>query len=275
MKTSSFALRVMRRARSVSTSSFRSLSQARNKPADGSHIGKQREKTPTPGHKGQSTKQQAHSAKQPPMGKQAPGKQGSISISKGSIQKSASSIDDGRDYYPPAPKPGQRNKKNKKKTYELYVKIDLSEYGLTEEQVAEFKEVFMLFDKDEDGSITMAELAVVMRSLGQRPTETELRNMVNDVDQNDNGMIEFNEFLQMMSKKMREGDSEDELKEAFKCFDKNNDGLISSSELRRVMTNLGEKLTEEEVDDMIKEADMDGDGMVNYDEFVMILMARN
>jgi calmodulin len=47
-------------------------------------------------------------------------------------------------------------------------------------------------------------------------TETELRNMVNDVDQNDNGMIEFNEFLQMMSKKMREGDSEDELKEAFK-----------------------------------------------------------
>lgn len=96
----------------------------------------------------------------------------------------------------------------------------------------------MLFDKDEDGSITMAELGVVMRSLGQRPTgnwmrkhpsiffdfqfsffpdtETELRNMVLDVDQNDNGMIEFNEFLQMMSKKMREGDSEDELKEAFK-----------------------------------------------------------
>lgn len=49
-----------------------------------------------------------------------------------------------------------------------------------------------------------------------------------------------------------------------RVFDKNNDGLISSSELRRVMTNLGEKLSEEEVDDMIKEADMDGDGMVNY-----------
>lgn len=50
-----------------------------------------------------------------------------------------------------------------------------------------------------------------------------------------------------------------------RVFDKNNDGLISSSELRHVMTNLGEKLSEEEVDDMIKEADMDGDGMVNYD----------
>lgn len=50
-----------------------------------------------------------------------------------------------------------------------------------------------------------------------------------------------------------------------RVFDKNKDGLISSSELRHVMTNLGEKLSEEEVDDMIKEADMDGDGMVNYD----------
>lgn len=247
----------------------RQRSKARNKPADGSGHLKQREKTPTPGHKGGQAKATAHSAKQPP-----PGKHGSLSLSKGSLQKTPSSGD--RDLYlPPPPKPGARNKKNKKKTYELYVKIDISEYGLTEEQVAEFKEVFMLFDKDEDGSITMAELGVVMRSLGQRPTETELRNMVLDVDQNDNGMIEFNEFLQMMSKKMREGDSEDELKEAFKVFDKDNNGVITSTELRRVMTNLGEKLTDEEVEDMIKEADMDGDGNVNYNEFVMILMARN
>ena len=50
-----------------------------------------------------------------------------------------------------------------------------------------------------------------------------------------------------------------------RVFDKNNDGLISNSELRHVMTNLGEKLSDEEVDDMIKEADIDGDGMVNYD----------
>ncbi|CAD1469697.1 unnamed protein product, partial [Heterotrigona itama] len=131
-----------------------------------------------------------------------------------------------------------------------------------------FKEAFMLFDKDEDGTITMAELGVVMRSLGQRPSETELRDMVNEVDQDGNGTIEFNEFLQMMSKKMKGADGEDELREAFRVFDKNNDGLISSKELRHVMTNLGEKLSEEEVDDMIKEADLDGDGMVNYEELV-------
>ncbi|XP_075237398.1 calmodulin-like isoform X5 [Lycorma delicatula] len=149
-----------------------------------------------------------------------------------------------------------------------------SEYGLTEDQVAEYKEAFMLFDKDEDGQITMAELGVVMRSLGQRPTETELREMVNEVDQDGNGTIEFNEFLQMMSKKMKGADGEEELREAFKVFDSDNDGMISSTELRHVMTNLGEKLSDEEVDDMIKEADLDGDGMVNYDEFVTILTSK-
>ena len=49
--------------------------------------------------------------------------------------------------------------------------------------MAEFKEAFMLFDKDLDGRITATELGIVMRSLGQRPTETELKNMVTMVDQ--------------------------------------------------------------------------------------------
>ncbi|XP_035213789.1 calmodulin-A-like isoform X1 [Stegodyphus dumicola] len=151
------------------------------------------------------------------------------------------------------------------------ISVDGVDYGLTEEQVAEFKEAFLLFDKDSDGMITAAELGVVMRSLGQRPSEMELRNMVHMVDKDGNGTIEFDEFLSMMSKKLQESDSETELREAFRVFDKNGDGFISPSELRHVMTNLGEKLTDEEVDDMIKEADLDGDGLVNYNEFVFIL----
>ena len=63
----------------------------------------------------------------------------------------------------------------------------LETYGLLEEQVAEFKEAFLLFDKDCDGMITAAELGVVMRSLGQRPTEQELKKMVTMVDQDGNG----------------------------------------------------------------------------------------
>ena len=80
-----------------------------------------------------------------------------------------------------------------------------------------------------------------------------------------NGTIEFNEFLLMMSKKMKETDKEEELREAFRVFDRNGDGYISATELRHVMTNLGEKLTDEEVEDMIREADLDGDGLVNYE----------
>ena len=80
-----------------------------------------------------------------------------------------------------------------------------------------------------------------------------------------NGTIDFPEFLQMMAKKMKEGDSEEELREAFKVFDKDGNGFISAAELRHVMINLGEKLTDEEVDEMIREADIDGDGQVNYE----------
>ena len=63
---------------------------------------------------------------------------------------------------------------------------------------------------------------------------------------------------------MRESDSEDELKQAFKIFDRDKNGYISASELKYVMANLGEKLTDEEVEEMIREADLDGDGRISY-----------
>ena len=68
-----------------------------------------------------------------------------------------------------------------------------------------------------------------------------------------------------MARKMKDTDSEEEIKEAFRVFDKDGNGFISAAELRHVMTNLGEKLTDEEVDEMIREADVDGDGQVNYE----------
>ena len=70
----------------------------------------------------------------------------------------------------------------------------------------------------------------------------------------------------MMVKKMKEGgDSDDEIREYFRVFDKDGNGFISAAELRHVMTTLGEKLTDEEVDEMIREADINGDGQVNYE----------
>ena len=57
-------------------------------------------------------------------------------------------------------------------------------------------------------------------------------------------------------------------------IDKDGNGFISAAELRHIMTNLGEKLTDEEVDEMIREADIDGDGQINYEEFVKMMMAK-
>ncbi|PSR92769.1 Calmodulin-like protein [Actinidia chinensis var. chinensis] len=140
-----------------------------------------------------------------------------------------------------------------------------------EEQIVEFQEVFSLFDKDGDGCITVEELATVIRSLDQNPTEEELQDMINEIDADGNGTIEFTEFLNFMANRMKETDAEEELKEAFKVFDKDQNGYISATELRQVMINLGEKLSDEEVDQMIKEADLDGDGQVNFDEFVKMM----
>ncbi|EDW34519.1 GL21535 [Drosophila persimilis] len=142
---------------------------------------------------------------------------------------------------------------------------------LTEEQIAEFKEAFALFDKDGSGSITTRELGILMRSLGQNPTEAELQDLVNEVDIDGNGEIDFNEFCQMMGKQMRDTDTEEEMREAFKIFDRDLDGFISPAELRFVMINLGEKVSDEEIDEMIREADFDGDGLINYEEFVWMI----
>ena len=96
-------------------------------------------------------------------------------------------------------------------------------------------------------------------------------------------MIEFPEFLEMMAKKMTPSDSEEELKEAFRVFDQDGNGFISAAELKNVMRQLGEKLTNEEIgnsvlcrgnnksDEMMREADIDGDGQINFQEFRLLM----
>merc|ERR1711998_686546 len=115
----------------------------------------------------------------------------------------------------------------------------------------------------------------VMRSLGQNPTEAELTDMINEVDADGNGTIDFPEFLTMGARKMKDTDSEEEILEAFKVFDKDGSGCISAAELRHIMTNLGEKLTDEEIGEMIREADIDGNGQINYEECIKMIMEES
>lgn len=107
-----------------------------------------------------------------------------------------------------------------------------------------------------------------MRSLGQDPSDTSLKQMIAEVDSDGNGTIDFAEFLTLMARKMKNSDSKQEVLEAFKVFDKDGSGKISAEELRQVMTSLGEKLTDKEVDEMMKEADTNGDGEIDYEEFI-------
>mmetsp|Transcript_156715 Transcript_156715/g.503012 ORF Transcript_156715/g.503012 Transcript_156715/m.503012 type:complete len:149 (+) Transcript_156715:101-547(+) len=144
---------------------------------------------------------------------------------------------------------------------------------LIEEQIAEFKETFDTFDEDNDHRLSMRELGTLLNSLGQNPTEEDLTSMMAAVDAEES-KIDFSDFLSLMARKLKDTDTDEELIEAFKVFDRDQDGFISAGELRDSMTHLGEGLSHLEVDEMIKEADLDGDGQINYDEFVKMMMAK-
>eukprot|EP00956_Cyclotella_meneghiniana_P024040 scaffold47933_cov68-Cyclotella_meneghiniana.AAC.6 len=137
---------------------------------------------------------------------------------------------------------------------------------LTEQELKEFREAFSLFDKSADGLISYQELGVVMRALGQNPTDAELKDMVSELDADGNDFIDFPEFLTMFYRRT-DTDSEEEFMEAFRVFDKDGSGFIQPAELRRIKTSLGENLTDEEVDQIIRTSDIDGDGQLNLEEF--------
>lgn len=122
-----------------------------------------------------------------------------------------------------------------------------------------------MFDKDGDGFITTKELGNVMRSLRQNPTEAELQDMINEIDVDGDGRIDFPEFLALMTDKLEFNDSEEEIQEAFKIFDKDGNGFISAEEMREVIMAFDETMTVAEIDEMIADADLDGDGQLDYE----------
>ncbi|XP_020912619.1 calmodulin, flagellar, partial [Exaiptasia diaphana] len=115
--------------------------------------------------------------------------------------------------------------------------------NLTETEIAAYKEAFSVFDKNDDGTVTVSELDTVMRTVGVNPSEEQLQEMINDADLDGNGCVDFTEFLHMMSKTKSdmEDNTEKEIYEAFCVFDKDDSGFITDEELRMVLESLGKE----------------------------------
>jgi Ca2+-binding EF-hand superfamily protein len=110
-----------------------------------------------------------------------------------------------------------------------------------------------------------------MRALGFEPKKEEIKKMISDIDKDGSGTIDYQEFLEMMTTKMSEKDSREEILKAFRLFDDEEKGKISFRNLKRVAKELGETMTDEELHEMIEEADRDGDGEINEEEFLRIM----
>lgn len=121
------------------------------------------------------------------------------------------------------------------------------------------------------GVIDIKELKVAIRALGFEPKKEEIKKMIAEIDKDGSGKLSYNDFLSLMSVKMAEKDTKEEILKAFRLFDDDETGTISFKNLKRVAKELGENLTDEELQEMIDEADRSGDGEVNQEEFLRIM----
>lgn len=134
----------------------------------------------------------------------------------------------------------------------------------------EFHKVYTLFDYDENETISTNQLGTVMRALGVNPSDSEVQDIVNEIDVEGNGVIEFPEFLTVMSRKINEFDNEEEIREAINVLFKERDS-VSAMDVWYIMRKYGDKLSDEEVNDLIQQAKTDADGKIKYDDFLRIM----
>ena len=138
----------------------------------------------------------------------------------------------------------------------------------------ELREYFDMFDRDGDGLVNKIDLGNILRCIGYEQSEQDIIEWISEFDEDGDKKINFEEFISLMIRYLIGNDVEDELIEAFKIFDKGGNGMITVNELKHVMMTLGEKLPEEEVDEMIKEADPNNEGIIQYSEFAKVLSKR-
>jgi len=133
-------------------------------------------------------------------------------------------------------------------------------------QIQEFKEAFNMIDQNRDGFVDKEDLHDMLASLGKDPTDAYLEDMMGQAP----GPINFTMFLTMFGEKLNGTDPEDTIKNAFACFDEDNTGVIPEERLRELLTTMGDRFTEEEVDEMYRDAPIKK-GNFDYLEFTKIL----
>ncbi|CAI6357323.1 unnamed protein product [Macrosiphum euphorbiae] len=148
-------------------------------------------------------------------------------------------------------------------------------FEFSEKQMADIREAFELFNVDGSGSIGTKELKVAMRALGFEPKKEEIKRMLLNINKQHTGVITYDDFVTLMSIKMTDKDSKEEIIKAFKLFDDDCTGKITFSNLKRIAQELGENIVDEELQEMIDEADKDGDGEVSQEEFLQIMKKTN
>ena len=157
---------------------------------------------------------------------------------------------------------------NKKKEDEF---IEL----LTEQEICELHEAFNIFDIESKGSIETYSLVLLMNALKQYPSKEEIEQILKEVEIYNDGQIYFNQFLKIMAKRLKNiKDDEDKyLKSLFDELDRNKNGLISIKEIRNIVSHSkeNENITDKEIEFIMKEANTDGDGLISFEEFMMIM----
>ncbi|XP_006820195.1 neo-calmodulin-like [Saccoglossus kowalevskii] len=159
---------------------------------------------------------------------------------------------------------------------DIYGPVSPSKTGdLTEKQISRLKETFTLFDKDGDGAITVGELKTILRTTGPLITEAELNNIIEnrkDVAFPKSDTVQFVEFLTIMATRMTDREySDKEIVKSFRVFRKLESKYIKTSEIKHVLTTVGETLSHEEIDELIKDLDKDNEGVIKYEDFVSAL----
>ena len=134
----------------------------------------------------------------------------------------------------------------------------------------ELYEAFSTLDEDHSGLITKEELFNFMRKIGHRPSDLELREIMEIVSKEHPGGITFDDFKYILNKEIKDELTVNSTKEAFSVFDKMMKGKIKKEDLKNILLNRGEQnMTEEEIQDLIDHyIEYDENGEVNYNNFV-------